>query len=137
MNSFRRINNRTLLGLSLLLSLALLCAQGVRMHVHELDSSHSHLIDKTDGHENLSKAHFAHDTSHSEGHDNVVSEVDISPAGLLKNLYNNISVIAIFALFITLFWFVSAPQLMQYQRERKPIVHRYYAFSPPLRAPPG
>ncbi len=125
---------------NLLLSLSLLCAQGVKLHVHNLDhehdNHHSHSIDEAGDHSHLSKAHFAHDTSHNEQHDGVVSEVDISPNGLLKNTHNNIFAVALFALFFTLMIFVSSRQFIQRSRESKLILHRYYVLSPPLRAPP-
>ncbi len=140
MNSFRQRNRRTLLLWSLLLCLALLFAQGVKLHVHSLDhghdNHHSHAINEAGDHGHLSKAHFTHDTSHNDHHDGVVSEVDISPDGLLKNVQNNFFAIALFALFFTLMTFVSSRQLVQYCRESKLILHSYYVLSPPLRAPP-
>ena len=131
---------------SLLLSLALLCAQGVKLHVHHLDHghdnhpnnyhSHIHAIDKAGDHDHLSKAHFTHDTSHNDHHDGVVSEVDISPDGVLKNANYSVFALALFALFFTLVIFVSSRQLVQRCRESKLILRSYYLLSPPLRAPP-
>jgi len=131
---------------SVLLSLLLLCAQGVKLHVHDLahgydnhsnDSySHIHAIDEAGDHGSLSKAHFAHDTSHHELHDEVISEVDISPAGLLKNTNNSVFAIMLFALFFILMVLISARQLVQRCRESQLILRSCHLFSPPLRAPP-
>ncbi|MCF6336458.1 MAG: hypothetical protein L3J84_00695 [Gammaproteobacteria bacterium] len=129
---------------ALLLSLALLCAQGTKLHVHNLDHGHNnHLIndhthdaiDKAANHSYLSKAHFTHDTSHDH-HGSVVSEVDISPDGVLKNTNNSVFSIALFALFFTLITFISSRQLVQRCRESKLTLHSDYLLSPPLRAPP-
>ncbi len=123
MNSFRQINRRALLLWSLLLSLALLSAHVVKLHVHDLEHGH------------LSKAHFAHDTSH-EHHDRTISEVDTSPNGVLKNTSNSVFALALFTLFLTLMTFIPSQQLVQCCRENKLTLHSYYLLSPPLRAPP-
>jgi len=147
MTFFRLTNKPVLLLWSLLLSLSLLCAQGAKLHTHNLDHGHndhpndyhSHIhsiIDEAGDHGHLSKAHFTHDTSHNDHHDGVISEVDISPDGLLKNANDNVFEIVLFALFFTLMIFVSSRQLVQRCRESKLILHRYYVLSPPLRAPP-
>ncbi len=140
MRFFRQTNRRALLVLSLLLSLALLCAQEVRLHVHSLDHNHgdhlSHSIDDAGGHAHLSKAHFAQDMSHSDHHDGAVADVDISPDGLLKNFNDNIFAVALIAFFFALLLFVSSRQFVHHSREGKLILHRRYVLSPPLRAPP-
>ncbi len=128
---------------SLLLSLALLCAQGAILHVHNLHHGqgdfytdhHAHAIDEASDHGHLSKAHFTHDTSH-EHHGGVMSEVDITPDRLSKSANNSVFSIALFALFFTLMAFVSSRQLVQRSRENKLVPHRFYVLSPPLRAPP-
>ncbi len=129
---------------SLLLSLMLLCAQGVqlKLHVHELDHehdnyhSHTHATGDESDHSHLSKAHFAHDTSHDNHHDNIVSEVDITPDGFLKSASNTVFAIALFALSCILVTFIPSRQFFQRCRESKLILYNYYLFSPPLRAPP-
>ncbi len=140
MEFFRLTNKRTLLLWSLLLSLSLLCMQEAKLHVHDLDHGHhhghTHAIDGAGGHAHLSKAHFAHDTSHGDHHNGVISEVDISPDGVLKNANNSPFTIALFIFFFTLLIFVSSRRLIQRCRESKLILHEYYVLSPPLRAPP-
>ena len=146
MNFFRQINRRTLLLWSVLLCLALLCAQGVKLHVHNLDQEHgSHSSDylgvgqvvaDTGDHSHLSVAHLAHDISHDEHHGDLVSEVDTNPYGLLKKSPGNPFAIALCVLFFTLVIFISSGSLIQRCRESKLVLHRRYALSPPLRAPP-
>ena len=126
---------------SLLLSLALLCAQGVKLHVHDLDHghdnhhSHAHVIDEASDHGHLSKAHSSHDTSHDDHHDSVASEIDVSPDGVLKNS-NTVFALALIVFFITLMIPASLRQRVHHRRENDFILHRDYALSPPLRAPP-
>jgi len=122
MNSFRQ-NRRALLLWSLLLCLALLSAHVVKLHVHDLDNGH------------LSTVHFAHDTSH-EHHDKAISEVEVSPDGVLKNINNSVFAIVLSTLFFTLMALISSRQLVQRCRESKLILHSDYRLSPPLRAPP-
>ncbi|MCF6264788.1 MAG: hypothetical protein L3J24_14540 [Xanthomonadales bacterium] len=84
----------------------------------------------------LSKAHFSHDLSHA--HDNeVVSEVEVSNQGLLKNLNINSLSLAISMLFFTLMICVRSRPLIPRRRENKRIFYSYYLLSPPLRAPPS
>ena len=111
------------------------------LHVHNSDHEHNdqpngHLINEAGSHEHLSKAHFISATSHDDHHDDLLSEIDISPDGLLKNFNSNAFAIAFFALFFTLMIFASSRQLVQRCRESKLILQSYYLLSPPLRAPP-
>ena len=147
MNSFRQINRPVLLFCSLLLALALLSAQGTKLHVHNIDHGDryvdyhvplvdTHVIDETGDHNHLSKAHFTHDISSGDHHNSVISEVDVSPDGVLKNSGNNVFSIIIAALFFIVVMFVSTRQFVQRCRESKLILYGYYLLSPPLRAPP-
>lgn len=142
MNFFRQINKRTLLLLSILFSLSLLCAQGVTLHIHNLDhdnNDHSgqiHAMDKAGDHRHLSRAHFVHDTSHRDHHDSVISEVDISPDGVWQKAKINIFAIALVVFFFTLVMFVSSRRPVRRFRESIPVLRGYYILSPPLRAPP-
>jgi len=144
MDYFRPINRQTLLLWSLLLCLALLGAQEVKLHVHHLDhasnglyaAQHAHAIDTYAANKvGYHRSSFVHDTSHDH-HGDTVSEVDISSDGLLKNINNNIHSIALFFLFFTLITFVSSQLIVQRCRESKLILHQFYTISPPLRAPP-
>jgi len=142
MGFFRRINRPTLLLWSLLLSLFLLCSQGATLHLHTLDHSqdehlnHSHAADEASDHAHLSKAHYAHDRSHDEHHDAVLSEVDVSPNGVLKKLSNNTLALALFAILFTLLLPAPLRQVVHRHRESRLAPLEHYLLSPPLRAPP-
>lgn len=145
MNSFRQINKHTLLLWSLLACLALLSVQGVKLHAHNLDHKPSglfpdysfhvivgHVANEADYHQDFLAHHMSHDH-----HDNGVSEIDISPDGLLKSSNNSTYSLELFAMFFVLMaLFVPQQQLVQRCRKRKLAFHRFYAVSPPLRAPP-
>ena len=139
MEFFHLANKQTLLLWCFLLSLSLLCVQGAKLHVHNLDHehhSHIHAIDDASDHARLSKAHFAHDASHGDHHNGVIPEVDISPDRVLKNTNNSPFTLALAVFFFTLTIFIVSRQLIQRCREGKLIFHEYYVLSPPLRAPP-
>lgn len=123
---------------SLLLILSLLCAQGVTLHIHNLGHEHTELhsltpdINETNDHPYLSRAHFSHEAYHDE----VISEIDISPDGLLKKMANNLIVIALFIFLFTLARLVSSAHFVRPFRKKKLIIQEHYVLSPPLRAPP-
>lgn len=128
---------------SILLILSLLCAQGVTLHIHSLGHEHTELhslltpnVNETNDHPYLSKAHFSHDTSHEAYHDEVISEIDISPDGLLNKANSSLVVIALFIFFFTLARLVSSANFVQPFRKKKWIIQEHYVLSPPLRAPP-
>ncbi len=142
MGFFRRILRRTLLLWSLLLSLSLLCGQGIKLHAHNLghdhDESivHTHAADEVSDHSRLSRSHYAHDTSHSEHHSDVVSDVDVTPDGVWKKLSSNMLTLALFTLLFVLVLSAPLRQRVHRYRESKSILFRRYLLSPPLRAPP-
>ena len=144
MDVFRQAKKPTLLFWSLLLSLALLCAQGVKLHAHNLDHEHDnhhryghiHAVDEVNAHSYLSRTPFADESSHGDHQDDVVSESNTTPARLVKSSFNNVFAIAVFAFIFTLVGFTCSRQLVQRCRERQPILKSYYLLSPPLRAPP-
>jgi len=141
MDSIRQIDRRTLLLWALLLSLALLCSQGIRLHIHNHGHDHTHTdsIDGADDHghlSNLSNPHFAHDTSHNDHHNGTIFEMDISPDRVSKTPSDNIFAVVLFTFFFTLITSVFSRQLVQCRRESRLVLHKYYTLSPPLRAPP-
>ncbi len=142
MEYFRQLNKRRFIVLSLLLSLLLLSMPSVKLHVHSLDHEHAgdpghsqSLVEKTSS-AYLSKAHFTHDLSH-EHNEEVISEVEVSNQGLLKNLNISSLGLAIPMLFFTLMICVRSRPFIQRRRENKLIFYSYYLLSPPLRAPPA
>jgi len=145
MSFFRQLQKPTLLLWTLVLSLAILCAQGVKLHVHNFDhehgSSHHNQIDvgtdiATTDHLHGSEVHLADDISHLDHHGEIVQELDISPDGLLKKISSSVLTLALLALFFTLFITGLIREPYQHHRQFKLRLSRPYYYSPPLRAPP-
>lgn len=136
----RQTKKRTPVLWLLLLSVALLCAQGVKLHVHSIDHDHdqrhSHIAaEAVAEHSHLSEAHFAGDVSHSDHHDELVSELDASPDGLLKNVFSNVVILALFATVLVLI-IAFYQQTFHRFRNKDTFLTWRYLFSPPPRAPP-
>ena len=140
MEFFRRINRFALLLGSVLITLSLLSAQGVALHVHSFEhgsnESHAHGMDGASDHAHLNQVHFIYDETHHDYHDGVVSEIDVSPEVLLKS-FNNILAIVSVAFFVLLVLLPALRQLVCRYRASKLIFNKHYALSPPLRAPPA
>ena len=140
---FSPMKQRTLILWTLLLSLALICTQGVKLHVHNLDHDHDHdqrhshtTVDAASEHSHLSKAHLSIDITHSDHHDETVSELDNSSYGLLKKVFNNVLTLAILVTVFSLLLPSFCQQTFLYRRDKKTNRSWRYLFSPPLRAPP-
>ena len=134
---FRQTKKRTLFLWALFLSVALLCAQGVKLHVHSLDhdQQHSHIAAEAE-HSHLSEAHLSTDISHGDHHDEVVSELDVTASGLLKKVSSNSLTLA---LLVTVFAFLLPAfyqQTFHRRRDKDALLPWRYHLSPPLRAPP-
>lgn len=141
MNFHRKTKNRTLYFWAILLSMALLCAQGVKLHVHDLDhdhdQQHGHIpAEDTVEHSHLSVAHLSSDISHADHHEEVVSEIDASQDGLLIKLSSSISLLAILATVFTLLLSGFYRYRFYLRRENDSNIPWRYHMSPPLRAPP-
>jgi hypothetical protein len=141
MTFFRQTTKRTLFLWALLLSIALLCAQGVKLHVHSIDHDHdrqhSHIAaEAVAEHSHLSEAHLSSDVSHGDHHDEVVSELDVSPDGLLKKASSNVVVLALLAAVFTLLLPGLYQQIFHRRRDKDAILPWRYLLSPPPRAPP-
>lgn len=146
MQHLRKMKKSSLVFWVILLSIALLSAQGVMLHVHAVDhdhhqrQTHNHdsLLDQqpTAEHTHISIAHLSADTSHSDHHDRVIYENDACPDCLLTKISHKAPVTAlIFMLFILLLTGVCR---QSYKRRRDDNIHfswRFH-FTPPLRAPP-
>jgi len=140
MEFFRRINRLALLLWSVLITLSLLSAQGVALHVHSFehgsDESHVHGMDEVSDHAHLNQVHFTYDETHNDYHDGVVSEIDVSPEGLLKS-FNNVLAIVLVAFIVSVVMLSTARLLLCRYRDSKLTVNKHYVLSPPLRAPPA
>ncbi|MBL7003723.1 MAG: hypothetical protein ISR69_06835 [Gammaproteobacteria bacterium] len=126
---------------TLLLSLVLLFGQNSKLHVHSLDHADNQQInhkyvDAANDHSGLGEAHLSTDSSHSDHHAEIVSEIDTSLNALLIDTSVKIPVLA---LLITLlvFYIPSFYHLVVHRRSIYPVYSfcRNH-FSPPLRAPP-
>lgn len=145
---FRKMKKRSLLLWTLLLSMALLCAQGVKLHVHSLDQEHdqelrhSHIaVEITTGHSHtdhshLSKAHLSTDISHSDHHEEMISELDVTPYGLMKKVSSYVLTLALLTALLALLVPGYYRQVIRHDRIKDSYLSWRYHLSPPLRAPP-
>jgi len=127
----------------LLLSVALLCVQSVKLHVHTLGHEHSQQqdaistqLDTVTQHSHLSDAHLATNTAHDAHHDELTSELDVSSDGFLKKLSNTLLIVALITTLVLLLF--QGIGLHPYHRRdnHNATVTLRYLLSPPLRAPP-
>jgi len=139
MNYFRQTSKRTLFLWTLLLSIALLCAQGIKLHAHSLDHDpgRGHIgFQSTADHSHLSKVHLSTNITHEDHHDEVTSEVDISLYGFMKKVSNGLLTLALFVTLFTLLY-TGFYRKTFYRRSNKIVLIPWrYVNSPPLRAPP-
>lgn len=136
---FRQMKTHTLSLWVLLLSMALLCTQGVTLHVHSLDhdQQHSHASSgAATGHSHLSKPHLSTDVSHAAYHNEIVSELDISPDTLQKKVSGSVLTLVLLVAVQVLLFPGFFQRLFHRHRDRNVVFSWRYLFSPPLRAPP-
>ena len=137
---FRQLQKPTSLLWTLVLSITILCAQGVKLHVHNFDHEHGSHHDQIDignidhlhGHE----IHLANDVSHIDHHEGSIPELDVSPDGLLKKVSNSVLALAALALFLIVFVPRLTRETFQQYYYSKLRLSRPCYYSPPLRAPP-
>ena len=138
MNSVRKTNKRILFAWTIFLSLLILCAQGVTLHVHSFDHNpfqNHHSIDDLNEHSHLNVAHLSIDPSHDEHHNNVPSEMDASPDCILNQVATNVTVLAILTLVLMLILPVLCQNIFFSFHFNISRPWRCYFF-PQLRAPP-
>ncbi len=146
---FRKIKKETLFPWAILLSMAILCAQCVKLHVHDTNhdfgQQHGPLtandvegeaVGEVEGHSHLTVAHLSADTSHADHHDEVLSEVDASPDVFLNKVANNIPVLALLAGILILCLLAIYRYPIHRRRHNDALSFWRYYHSPPLRAPP-
>ena len=141
MNHFRQMKKPTLLIWTVLLAIAIFCAQGMKLHVHsfghddeqQFSSISSEVVTE---HSHLSDIHLTTDVSHAAHHDEVISEQNASPQALLKQISSYGSMLAIFVIAFILILY--GPYVITlYRRFNINIaISLRYIVSPPLRAPP-
>jgi hypothetical protein len=137
---YRPFHRYVVLGWVSLLSLALLCAQGARLHIHWVDCGQTSTLDPAHvpadtEHQQHAKVHLVTQYTHRMHAGDGLSVLDLSPEGLLKKLSDAPLFLAIVALVILRLAVVSRQAL---PRRLEPWVkHRCHCgLSPPLRAPP-
>jgi len=139
MNFFRQTKKRTLFLWTLLLSIALLSAQGIKLHVHSLDHNqeYDHIsIESLVDHSKISKVHLSTDVTHEDHHDGITSELDVSYYGFMKKVSNSVLTLVFFFILFTLFFISSYRQIFYRRRNNIAMLPWRYINSPPLRAPP-
>ena len=140
---FRKIskNPKSLWIWALLISVALLCNQSVKLHIHDLDHAHDQHLNHDSGlgmeeHSHSANAHLVIDNSHSDHHADIVAEIDTSPSAVLAKISNTLLTLA----FLVSILAFLLPRFYVHKIYRRAIndtvtLWRYH-FSPPLRGPP-
>ncbi len=141
MNFFRRTQKRTLILWTILLSVSILCAQGVRLHVHGFEHSHQNnhhdSIEAFDnGHVHPTSIHLASDISHNDHHGGVVPELDLGMDGFMKKLSVTDLSLALVSLLVLLLAPALIRRIYRTDRIQRTAFLTRYLHSPPLRAPP-
>jgi len=139
---FRRMKKPALYLWAFLLSVSLLCAQGVKLHVHSFGQEHDHgqqyhqiTNEAVIQHSRLSKIHLSADISHTDHHDEVLLELEANPDGFLKKVSNILTLALLTTLFALLLVRFYQQRSLRY-RENIVVFPPRYLFYPPLRAPP-
>lgn len=141
MDSFRKKKKSTLYLWILFLSVALLCSQGLKLHVHDIGHDHHDQHSHSDQitvieHNHVSIVHLSLDDSHGDHHDQVIYESDACPDCLLTKVFNNVPLAALISvLFILLLFGISRRTFIRQGEEHK-VQTRWPHFTPLLRAPP-
>ena len=138
MGSLRKTKKSTLYLWVILLSVALLGSQGLKMHVHDIGHdhhSHSDQITMVE-HSHVSIAHLSLDDSHGNHHDKVIYESDACPECLLTKVFNIIPLTGLISLLFILLLFGSSRYTTIRQGNEHNIQTRWQHFTPLLRAPP-
>jgi len=120
----------------LYLALALIGTQSANIHLHVYGHPHHAEEPVTGGHDHLSAMHIcgtACDTSHD--HENV-TEWDIAPEGVVKNLSFGSLILALLASVITVFFTQGLCPRIGWHRAINTLPWWQTALRPPLRAPP-
>jgi hypothetical protein len=138
MQTFRKNNKKTLATWTTLLSVLILFAQGVTLHVHSFDHNplqNHHSIDNLNNHSHLSLAHLSIDSSHEDHHDGITSEISACPDCILNQASTNVMGLAVLAM--VLMFILPAPcRTTFYSIHCHNSRPRRYHLSPQLRAPP-
>ena len=120
---------------ALLLSLAIICAHGVKLHVHNMDHTHR-AVESLTKHSHDSVFHLSLDTSHAEHHHAVISEIDLGINALLKDISGTVITLALLVTLIVLPLYHLFLLIFCQHRGHPDSIPWRYCLGPPLRAPP-
>lgn len=120
---------------ALLLSLAIICAHGVKLHVHNMDHTHRP-VESVGQHSHDSVFHLSLDTSHAEQHHAVISEIDLGMNALLKDISGTVMTLAFLVTLIALPLYRLFVLIIGRPRGHPESIPWRYSLGPPLRAPP-
>lgn len=143
MNLFRLHSSPVTFFWIILLSISLLVAQNLQLHVHDLDQDPveydghdtAGVIDAA--HQHLGIKHLSIDTSHADHHDVLMVEMDASPDGIMLQSSTSTPSLALLALFVMLSILTGYSQYRPAIRRKADIVPRWrFHLIPLLRAPP-
>lgn len=135
MPNFFNTHKQTYVIWAIFLSLAIVCAQSVKLHVHDMDHTHKP-VELVNAHSHDSEFHLSVDSSHAEYHHQVKSEMDLGLKALLKDISGKVLLLALLVtviayhlhrLFSPVYWCrPGSPSGVPWR----------YRLGPPLRAPP-
>lgn len=122
----------------LILSLTLLSAQLVKLHIHTFDHDYSgHSETEISGHNSIALLHFVTDQSHADHHEGTILEIETTPSVQTKNASNLLPILALISGFFSII-FLTKPifWIHPIREDDLPLSDRSF-FTPPLRAPPN
>ena len=118
------------------------------MHLHQLGHAHEHsqvhihednidpvLSDDSVNHTHVSNAHLSSDDSHDSHHDQVMSESDVSPNGVVSKENPKAPLLALILVLILLLQIPSKSRQARFVTGKQRRCWRPH-FTPPSRAPP-
>ena len=141
MMRYRSFNRFVMLFGVALLSLAMLCAQGTRLHVHFVDCGQPSSmglapIHVNELHHQHAQVHLVTQAAQRMHASDGLSVLDLSPDGLPSKFSWSQLLLAVFGLLI-----LRLPALIRQcfprRAQRRSLSYCHYSFSPPLRAPPA
>lgn len=135
MFTFFNTNKKTYLLWAIFLSLAIVCAQSVKLHVHNIEHDHSP-VESAIEHSHVSEFHLSVDISHAEYHHEVMPEIDLGMNALIKDISDKVITLALLVTVLALFLYSFYSNSFFRRRRIDAVFYWRYNLSPPLRAPP-
>lgn len=147
MQIFRQMKKSTQLLWIVILSVALLFAQGITFHLHGTVQEHNHSfeaeyhhtsIQEAPEHLHFSQPHSVIDSSHGDQHHDNTVEFDIKQDGLLNKLSISPILLGFLVVLLTLHVIINYVRSFCLYRDddNVSLITCRFLFAPPLRAPP-